>query len=188
MQLTPELQTQRVGTRIEKRTESNRIRLSIHTKKLLECTYSIQGPPIKHGIGNISIPSGQISVRHFIKHLASINKEASFAVHIESTAPYKDIRYHATLQGKGVNLFSGDRNLKRRRSLEDAGESEVVGRNALAAHVREVEEGIDKMGIANAAEVEGGPGDDGASGGEREDALGGGEVVEFGVHVNEMVA
>lgn len=46
--------------------------------------------------------------------------------------------------------------------FEGAGESEVIGLDGLAAHVRELEDGGVEMTVSDRAGNEGGPGDDGA--------------------------
>lgn len=65
-----------------------------------------------------------------------------------------------------MKLFSGDRRLKRSRGLERTREGEVIGLYALAAHVREVEEGGGEVAVLSGAGDEGSPGDDGGVGGE----------------------
>lgn len=105
-------------------------------------------------------------MRHFIKHVASLNPKAGFAVHVEGAAPNKHIEYISTFDSEGVKLFSSEGHVQRRRGFEDAGEGEVVGQNALAAHVREVEEGGSETTVVDAAGDKGSPRDDGARVGE----------------------
>ena len=65
-----------------------------------------------------------------------------------------------------MELFPGDGHVQRSRGFEDAGKREGIREDALAADVREVEEGGGETTVVNAAGDERGPGDDGARVGE----------------------
>lgn len=86
-----------------------------------------------------------------------------------------------------MNLFSNSRHAKRSRGLERAREGEVIGLYTLTEHVRELEKSRGKTTVLDGPGNEGGPGDNRAGRGEREDELGRAGEVEFGIHVDEVV-
>lgn len=142
---------------------------------------------IEDGIGNKSVPGGEISLRHFVKHPASVVSESGFGVHVEGTAGDEDVGDETVLVGKGVQLETGDGEAEGGGGLEKEWESEVVGRDGRAPHGGEEVEGGEEVGVMDGARDEGGEGDNRGVRDEGENGEGGAEVVELGVHEDEVV-